>query len=53
MADKETKFVPQSEASKKASNAAFKRFAVTLTGLYEEQQKKAAEDRDKKPKGGK
>ncbi|QWY83252.1 hypothetical protein [Rhizobium phage RHph_X2_25] len=27
-------FTPQSAASVKASNAAFKRFAVTLTGLY-------------------
>jgi len=32
--DQPTTFKPQSAASIKASNAAFKRFAVTLTGLY-------------------
>ncbi len=32
--DQPTTFTPQSSASIKASNAAFRRFAVTLTGLY-------------------
>ncbi|MEB2845884.1 hypothetical protein [Endobacterium cereale] len=32
--DAPSTFVPQSAASVKASNASFKRFAVTLTGLY-------------------
>ncbi|MBB4580364.1 hypothetical protein GGE45_002694 [Rhizobium aethiopicum] len=54
MAEKETKFVPQSEASKKASNERLKRFALgPMTDLYNEQQKKSAEARDKKPKGNK
>lgn len=53
MAEKETKFIPQSEASKKASNAAFKRFAVTLTEMYKEQQEKSTKDRGKMPKGNK
>ncbi|WP_165422098.1 hypothetical protein [Rhizobium ruizarguesonis] len=44
---------PQSEASKKASNAAFKRFAVTLTELHTAQQEKAPEKDAKKPKGSK
>lgn len=55
MAKKDSNFVPQSEASKKASNAAYKRFALgALTDLYKEQQEKAAAAAStSKPKKGK
>jgi len=43
MSTKATNFVPQSEASKKASSAALRRFAFgAMTELYKEQQAETA-----------
>lgn len=53
MKEKTTNFVPQSDASKKASGERFKRFAATLADLHKEQQENSAKKGTKKEKGGK
>lgn len=52
MSKNTTKFVPQSEASKRASNDRFKRFALgPLTELYKANQKKDSATPTGKGKG--